>query len=72
MRPSQLLRAALGGLAGGALGAATYEIVGSLAFPVAQTGLPYASEAAPRFLAHAAVDILAALGAGLVASSRES
>jgi hypothetical protein len=72
LRPARLVRAALGGLAGGALGAVIYEVVGSLAFPIAQTGHPYASEAAPRFLAHAAVDILAALGAGLVAGRRGS
>jgi hypothetical protein len=70
--PARLVHAAFGGLAGGALGAVIYEVVGSLAFPIAQTGHPYASEAAPRFLAHAAVDILAALGAGLVAGRRGS
>lgn len=72
LRPAGMVRAALGGLAGGALGAVIYEFVGSLAFPIAQIGHPYASEAAPRFLAHAAVDILAALGAGLVAGRRGS
>jgi hypothetical protein len=56
-------RAAIGGFVGAAIGAALYEVAGALLFPNDQTSQPVAVSGPARLLAHAATDVLAALGA---------
>ena len=68
----QVVRAALGGLAGAVAGAVVYELAGAVLFPVDKTGEPVASTALARFLFHAPVDLLAALGAASFVSTRQT
>jgi hypothetical protein len=61
VRGSKLASAALGGLAGGLLASVVYEVVGGIAFPLANTNQPIAGFWPPRLLAMLLVSILAAL-----------
>ncbi len=58
----------LGGLAGAALGAAAYELIGAGAFPAAQTARFVSTTWETRMFARLAVTVLAAAGAGLAAA----
>jgi hypothetical protein len=60
---SLILRSVLGGLVGGALGAAVYELVGGVAFPLDRTGQPLSISWESRLLARAAVALFVAAGA---------
>lgn len=53
----------LGGLVGALLGTAFYEVIGAIAFPLANTVEPMAQQSGARFLACAAVALGTALGA---------
>jgi hypothetical protein len=55
----------MGGLLGAALGAAVYEIVGALAFPMAETTSVLSATAGSRLLARIAVTTLAAAGVAM-------
>jgi hypothetical protein len=59
---SRALRALLGGAVGAALGAALYEIVGCVIFPLAKTTQLISVTAETRLLARLSVCVLAALG----------
>jgi hypothetical protein len=65
---------ALGGLAGGALGATLatvlHEVLGAFLFPMAETGEPVSATWATRLLARLLVPTLAAAGAALSTSRR--
>ena len=61
--------AAVGGLLGALLGTLAYDLLGAAVFPMDKTSSPVAATAVARLVAHAATDLLAALGAGLLASS---
>lgn len=68
---ARILRATIGGLAGAALGAVLYEVLGAVFFPSSETNLPIASAAPARLLAHGTVALLAAVGIALaVANTR--
>jgi hypothetical protein len=58
-----MARGALGGLLGALGGAMAYEVIGVLAFPLAQTHLPIAATRPTRLLARLVITTLAALGA---------
>jgi hypothetical protein len=64
-----IVRAAIGGLVGAAIGAAVYEVAGAVFFASDQTSQPVAVSGSARLLAHAATDVLIALGAALAISS---
>lgn len=68
----RIVRAAVGGLIGAALGAGLYEILGGILFPLGKTGDPVAESGPARFLFHSMVDLLAAIGAAALADSRET
>jgi hypothetical protein len=61
----------LGGLAGAALGAIVYELIGAVAFPAAQTTQFVSATGPTRLFARLAVTILAAAGVALAASERK-
>jgi hypothetical protein len=63
------MRALAGGFLGAATGAALYEIVGSIAFPLDRTGYPVASTMPARLLASVAIALGTALGAAFVSES---
>jgi hypothetical protein len=67
--PRRVARAALGGFIGAALGAAIYEVLGAALFPLAQTNLPIATSSSARLLAHASLNVLAALAAALAVNA---
>jgi hypothetical protein len=60
-----IARAALGGFLGAVVGAALYEVGGAVLFPNDRTSQPVAASGSARLLAHAATDVLAALGVAL-------
>ncbi|RUL89134.1 hypothetical protein [Tautonia sociabilis] len=62
---SRIARVAVGGLVGGAIGAAVYEVGGAILFPIAKTSQPIAEEAMARLLAHSVTSVLAALVAAM-------
>jgi hypothetical protein len=64
-------RIALGGLAGAALGAVAYELIGALVFPGAQTSAFVSSTWETRLFARLAVAVLAAGGAALAAGRQQ-
>jgi len=70
--PRMILLAAIGGLAGAALGTMAYEVVNSLAFPNALQDKPIPGEAPSRILADFCVAIFTALGAALGVGERKS
>ena len=59
----QIARAAIGGLVGGVLGAAAYEMIGATAFPLADTPRPLSLTWGTRLLARLLVTTLVAVGA---------
>lgn len=59
---SRVVRGLLGGGLGAGLGAASYQMVGALVFPSDGTADPIATAWLPRLIAHALVDVVAALG----------
>jgi hypothetical protein len=59
------VRAAVGGLLGAAAGALVYEMVGALAFPLAETSSPISATWGPRLLARLAVTTLASVGVAM-------
>ncbi len=61
-----MLKAALGGLIGAAIGTAVYELIAAAAFPAAHTTEPIALEWEPRLLARMLVAVLAAVVAAAV------
>ncbi len=61
-------RAVLGGLLGAVVATVIYELVGALAFPLAQTGRPLAATWGTRLLARLAVATLTAGGAAWAAA----
>jgi hypothetical protein len=65
----QRARFALGGLAGAALGASAYDLIGAFAFPWDQTTNFVSSTWETRLVARLAVAILAAAGAAMAADS---
>lgn len=67
-----LPRIVLGGLAGAALGAFVYELIGAVAFPAAQTTQFVSATGPTRLLARLAVTILAAAGVALAAGEPDS
>lgn len=60
---SRIVRCILGGLVGGAAGAAVYELVGAFAFPLDKTGQPLSISWASRLLARGAAALCIAAGA---------
>jgi hypothetical protein len=68
-RGAWIARAAAGGVVGGAIGAACYEVLGAIAFPLARTSQPIAEASLARLLAHASTGVLAALGAAMAFSA---
>ncbi|MDR3621421.1 MAG: hypothetical protein P4L85_18875 [Paludisphaera borealis] len=69
--PRRIPAAVLGGLIGVALGTLGYEVLGSMIYPLAETGGPVALEWQPRLLATLLVAVGAAGGAAaLVRSSK--
>ncbi|WP_145277241.1 hypothetical protein [Tautonia plasticadhaerens] len=62
---ARVAKAAVGGLVGGAIGAAAYEILGAILFPLARTSEPVADSTAARLFAHATTNVLAALVAAM-------
>ncbi|WP_210405691.1 hypothetical protein [Paludisphaera borealis] len=69
--PRRIPAAVLGGLVGVALATIAYEILGSIVYPLAETGGPVALEWQPRLLATLLVAVGAAGGAAaLVRSSK--
>lgn len=65
--PRKRARAAVGGLVGGALAAAAYEMIGATVFPLADTPRPVSLTWGSRLLARLLVTTLAAAGVALVA-----
>jgi hypothetical protein len=63
----RMARGAAGGLLGALGGAMAYEVIGALAFPLAQTHMPIAATGTTRLLARLVITILAALGASWAA-----
>ena len=61
----RIVKAAVGGLIGAALGTVVYELVGAVAFPTSKTELPISHALATRAILHVAVATLAAVGSGL-------
>ncbi len=70
-RGRRLLQAALGGLFGAIVGAAVYELVGAVAFPLDKTVEPISLTWASRLLAHSAACLFAAIGITLSLSAAE-
>lgn len=67
--PGRALAAILGGLLGVTLGTIGYEVLGSMLYPLAETGAPVAVEWQPRLLAALLVALGAASGAAAASSS---
>ncbi len=67
-----LVAIALGGLAGGALAAIVYEVVGAIALPQAQTARFVSTTASSRLLARLMVTTLAAVGVALAAAGPQA
>jgi hypothetical protein len=65
-------RAVIGGLVGGALGAVAYDLIGVMAFPLADTHRPLSLTWPTRLLARLMVTTLAAAGATVLASSEDA
>jgi hypothetical protein len=65
----RLARAAIGGLIGAALGAAVFELLGAVAFPLANTPRPLALTWTARLVARLLVASLAAIGAAAMIAS---
>jgi len=59
------VRAAVGGLLGAAAGVLVYQIVGAVAFPIAETTSPISATWGTRLLARLAVTILASVGVAM-------
>ena len=62
---ARVAKAAIGGIVGAAIGAAAYEVLGAILFPLARTSEPIAESAPARLFAHASTNILAALMAAM-------
>ncbi len=62
----RILLGALGGLVGAALGTILYEVLGAMAFPIAETGSPIAATSPTRLLGRVMVTLSAAAGAAIM------
>lgn len=67
---SHLVRGAIGGLIGAAVGTGLFEVIGAVGFPLEETPDAFSTSPTTRFLARALVAVFAALGTLLLLQER--
>jgi hypothetical protein len=70
LNPAGLLKSAIGGLVGAALGVVVYDAIGFGLFPLSRTDESFAASITTRMLAHLCVAVFVALGTVLMGTSQ--